>query len=58
MSINDLIHTNARHAYEQGVKTEQERIIQLLENECEGDWPKVIEMSLDSLKALIKGEQK
>lgn len=31
MSINDLIHTNAHNAFEQGVKTERERIIKLLE---------------------------
>jgi hypothetical protein len=30
-NINDLIHTNARTAFEQGVKTEQQRIIKLLE---------------------------
>lgn len=30
MSINDLIHTNAHNAFEQGVKTERERIIKLL----------------------------
>jgi hypothetical protein len=43
---------------EEGRKSEQERIIKLLEDECQGDWPKVIEMSLDNLKSLIKGEQK
>ena len=29
--LNDLIHTNAHRAYEQGVQREQERIIKLLE---------------------------
>ncbi len=53
MIVDDLERMRRFGAYE-----EQERIIKLLENECEGDWPKVIEMSLDSLKALIKGEQK
>ena len=28
--INTLIHTNARHAYDQGVKAERERIIKIL----------------------------
>lgn len=37
---------------------ERERIIKLLEEECAGDWPKVIEMHLDVLIALIKGENK
>ena len=41
-----------------GAERERERIIKLLEEECYGDWPKVIEMSLSSLIALIKGEQK
>lgn len=35
---------------------ERERIIKLIEEECAGDWPKVIEMSLANLIALIKGE--
>jgi hypothetical protein len=43
---------------ELGKRLEQERIIKLLEDECQGDWPKVIEMSLDNMKSLIKGEQK
>jgi hypothetical protein len=30
--LNDLIHTNAHRAYEQGVQREQERIIKLLDN--------------------------
>ena len=31
-NLNDLIHTNAVVAFKQGVKTEQTRIIKLLEN--------------------------
>ena len=31
-NLNDLIHTNAVVAFQQGVKTEQNRIIKLLEN--------------------------
>ncbi len=53
----DLFETEWDIAFRTGKETEQERIIKLLEDECEGDWPKVIEMSLDSLKTLIKGEQ-
>ena len=45
-------------ASEQGAKRERERIIKLLEEECSGEFPKVIEMSLSSLIHLIKGEQK
>ena len=41
-----------------GRDTEQERIIELLEEEVRYDFPSIIEMSLDSFKALIKGEQK
>lgn len=37
---------------------ERKRIIKLLEEECASDWPKVIEMSLENLIALIKGENK
>lgn len=40
------------------VKATEERIIKLLEDECSSDWPKVIEMPLSNLIALIKGEQK
>lgn len=39
-------------------KRTEERIIKLLEDECAGDWPKVIEMSLENLIDLIKGENK
>ena len=44
--------------YNAGVTTERERIIKLLEDECAGDWPKFIEMYLEDLIALIKGENK
>ena len=57
-NLNDLIHTNAVIAYKQGVERERERIIKLLEDEVRHDFPPIIEMSLDNLKALIKGEQK
>lgn len=30
--INDLIHTNAKVAFDQGVKTEQQRILTLIES--------------------------
>ena len=56
--LNDLIHTNAVIAYKQGVERERERIIKLLEDEVRHDFPPIIEMSLDNLIALIKGEQK
>lgn len=39
-------------------KNVQDRIIKLLEDEVRHDFPPIIEMSLDNLKALIKGEQK
>lgn len=42
----------------QGRIEERERIINLLEDEVRHDFPPIIEMSLDNLKALIKGEQK
>ena len=47
-----------RDDIELGRKLERERIIKLLEDECSSDWPKVIEMPLSNLIALIKGEQK
>jgi hypothetical protein len=37
---------------------EQERIIKLIEEEVRYDFPPIIEMSLDSFMALIKGDQK
>ena len=39
--LNDLIHTNAHRAYEQGVKREQERILKVLQPHAEHeDWCK------------------
>ena len=55
MSINDLIHTNAHNAYEQGVKTERERIIKLLESEFDKGNEHIC-INCDTF-ALIKGEQ-
>lgn len=37
--LQDLIHTNAHNAYEIGVRTERERIIELLDNQvCTDDF--------------------
>ena len=60
--LNDLIHTNAHRAYEQGVQREQERIIKLIERldidfMASEDDPFAVGDALD-LIALIKGEQK
>lgn len=44
--------------FDAGADQERERIIKLLEDEVRHDFPPIIEMSLDNLKALIKGEQK
>lgn len=65
--LNDLIHTNAVVAFEQGVKTERQRIIKLLEGylevtqlpsdygiEINEEWDAGFQAAL----ALIKGEQK
>ena len=54
--LNDLIHTNAHNAYAIGVKTEQERIIKLL-NEIELTRYIDKKLSID-LEALIRGGQK
>jgi len=63
--INDLIHSNARVAFDQGAKTERQRIIKLLEPlaehcDCkEGCYPE--DCSAPSYQfaiGLIKGEQK
>lgn len=51
----DLIVEPLAERYRQ---QERERIIKLLEEECAGDWPKVIEVSLEYLTALIKDETK
>ena len=56
--LQDLIHRNAQLAFEQGAKTERERIVKLMEEEVRYDFPPIIEMSLDSFIKLIKGEQK
>lgn len=60
MSINDLIHTNAHNAFEQGVKTERERIVKLLEENSAKDPDCKCDTCEDErfLIALIKGEQK
>lgn len=42
----------------QGAHDERERIIKLMQEEVRYDFPPIIEMSLDSFIALIKGEQK
>lgn len=47
-----------RQCYDWGWEDAEERIIKLLEDEVRHDFPPIIEMSLDNLKALIKGEQK
>jgi hypothetical protein len=47
--LNDLIHTNARNAFDQGVKTERERIIKLLEQDPDNNYYAL---------RVIKGEQK
>jgi hypothetical protein len=52
--LNDLIHTNATIAFNQGAQREQERIVKLLQDAIaqngKDSWLDVIE--------LIKGEQK
>jgi hypothetical protein len=35
--LNDLIHTNAQRAYDQGVMRERERIIKMVENNTDVD---------------------
>lgn len=58
--INGLIHTNARLAYDQGIKHERERIMKLLENPF---WHSIqspdIHIDCDMCKTieLIKGEK-
>jgi len=67
--LNDLIHTNAHRAYEQGVQREQERVLKMLDVELN----KVKAMSfakndakvimaqiraIEKVTDLIKGEQK
>ena len=51
--INDLIHSNARVAFDQGIKTERQRIIKLIEE------AKVVNTDHKFfLIRAIKGEQK
>jgi hypothetical protein len=49
--INDLIHTNATIAYNQGVNRERERIVKIIQNYGSEDFTA-------ELIELIKGEQK
>ena len=51
--INDLIHTNARVAFDQGVKTERERILQIIAR-----YRHKPSFGYENLISLIKGEQK
>lgn len=53
MSINDLIHTNARLAYDQGIKAEQERILNIIDN-----YRGKPDFTLANLISLIKAAQK
>jgi hypothetical protein len=59
--LNDLIHTNAHRAFEQGVQREQERIIKLLETsalDAYHDDPVTMNDGILACISLIKGEQK
>jgi hypothetical protein len=65
--LNDLIHTNATRAYDQGVVRERERIIKLLEDEelhthpnnLMKDYNELVWLGIkEQLIELIKGEQK
>ena len=47
--LNDLIHTNATIAFNQGVERERDRIIKLLEEDADNNYYAL---------QLIKGEQK
>jgi len=49
--LQTLIHTNAKLAYDQGAKSERERIIKLIEDKMQGR-----DLWLDVI-ALIKGQQ-
>jgi hypothetical protein len=49
--LNDLIHTNAHRAYEQGVQRERERITKIIQDYGSKDFTA-------ELIALINGEQK
>lgn len=59
--IQTVIHTTAMHAYDQGIKAERRRIINLLENE-KFSLPNGINegttfLPIQEAIALIKGEQ-
>jgi hypothetical protein len=60
--LQDLIHTNAHNAYEIGVKTERQRIIEMLDSLdiqfTDLDDPDYIVGDALDLIELIKGEQK
>jgi hypothetical protein len=64
--LNDLIHTNAHNAFGIGVRTEQERIIKLLESNNKLCTEKTVCIEANEgypcncteLIALIKGEKK
>lgn len=59
MSEPHTADLGTRYRYRQeGAELERERIIKLMEEEVRYDFPPIIEMSLDSFIALIKGEQK
>ena len=49
--LNDLIHTNAQRAYEQGIVREQERIVKIIKEYGSQDFT-------SGLIEVIKGEQK
>ena len=55
--INDLIHSNARVAFDQGIKTERQRIINLLPDVFETYFAK--DKIIDQLtKRILREEQK
>lgn len=59
MSEPHTADLGTRYRYRrEGAELERERIIKLMEEEVGYDFPPIIEMSLDSFIALIKGEQK
>jgi hypothetical protein len=67
--LNDLIHTNAHRAYEQGVQREQERVLKMLDVElnkvkampfAKNDAKVIMAQirAIEKVTDLIKGEQK
>jgi len=60
--LQDLIHTNAHNAYEIGVRTERERIIQIIKSQadelCCCFTATFGEHDFADLLPLIEGEQK